>query len=70
MSESLKVSYDILNDLFKEKLSFFLLEPKSVTKDIYKAIPVIGNPIQAESQFMDVFKTPQTVESRKLERLK
>ena len=69
MQDSFRYAYEILNDLFKENLNFFLVEPKSVTKDVFKAIPLLGNPIEPEAQFMDVFKTPQTVESRKAAKL-
>lgn len=60
MKDSFKMAYLLINDLINEHLGFFLIEPKSVPKDIVRAIPLIGSPIEVESHYMDHFKSPKT----------
>jgi hypothetical protein len=53
-----------LNDIFKEKFNFFLVEPKSISKDVLRAVPLVGASVDVESHYLDHFKTPAQLEKK------
>lgn len=65
MKDSFKMAYTIISDLFNEKLGFFLIEPKSTQKDVIRAVPLVGLPVEVESHYMDHFKNPSLLLDQK-----
>ncbi|KAL4496244.1 hypothetical protein ABPG72_012981 [Tetrahymena utriculariae] len=68
MKESFKYAYLVLNDLFQEQLKFSIIEPKSATKEVVKAQPLIGLSSDIESQYFDMYKSPQVLEQKKIKK--
>lgn len=62
MKDSFKYAYLILNDIFSEEMKFSLIEPKSMTKEIFKAQPIIGGTFEVESHYLDHFKSPENID--------
>lgn len=48
LPESFRLCYEVLNDVFNEKLGFWLYEPLSVVKHIFLARPKILNPVSSK----------------------
>ncbi|KAL4446642.1 hypothetical protein ABPG74_005580 [Tetrahymena malaccensis] len=68
MKESFKYAYLVLNDLFQEQLKFSIIEPKSATKEVVKAQPLIGITSDVESHYFDMYKSPQVLEQKRIKK--